>query len=194
MAAGAVVGGGAVFGGLIGGVIALPPAMAVAVLVRRLREQEALTAGEPLSGLPLALDLIAVALRAGAPTPLALAVVADAVTGELRARLAQVAGLLRLGADPAQAWSAVRGHPDLAAVAVVAMRSADSGIRLADAFERQAEQLRDNGRSEAIARAHRVATFGLLPLGTCFLPAFVCLGIVPIVAGVAGEVFGPIAR
>ncbi len=28
------------------------------------------------------------------------------------------------------------------------------------------------------------------PLGLCFLPAFVLLGVVPVVAGLAGEVFG----
>ena len=26
------------------------------------------------------------------------------------------------------------------------------------------------------------------PLGLCFLPAFVCLGIIPVVAGLAGDV------
>jgi hypothetical protein len=30
----------------------------------------------------------------------------------------------------------------------------------------------------------------LAPLGLCFLPAFVCLGVVPLVLGIAGDVFG----
>jgi hypothetical protein len=30
----------------------------------------------------------------------------------------------------------------------------------------------------------------LAPLGACFLPAFVCLGVVPMVLGIAGDVFG----
>ncbi|HTY29142.1 MAG TPA: type II secretion system F family protein, partial [Mycobacterium sp.] len=30
------------------------------------------------------------------------------------------------------------------------------------------------------------------PLGLCFLPAFVCLGIVPVVAGLADDVFGSV--
>ena len=29
----------------------------------------------------------------------------------------------------------------------------------------------------------------LAPLGLCFLPAFVCLGVVPLVLGIAGDVF-----
>jgi hypothetical protein len=30
----------------------------------------------------------------------------------------------------------------------------------------------------------------LAPLGLCFLPAFLCLGVIPLVLGIAGEVFG----
>jgi pilus assembly protein TadC len=30
----------------------------------------------------------------------------------------------------------------------------------------------------------------LAPLGLCFLPAFVCLGVVPLVIGIAGDVLG----
>jgi hypothetical protein len=29
------------------------------------------------------------------------------------------------------------------------------------------------------------------PLGLCHLPMFLCLGIVPVVAGLAGDVLGP---
>jgi hypothetical protein len=30
----------------------------------------------------------------------------------------------------------------------------------------------------------------LAPLGACFLPAFLCLGVVPLVLGIAADVFG----
>jgi hypothetical protein len=30
----------------------------------------------------------------------------------------------------------------------------------------------------------------MAPLGLCFLPAFVCLGVVPVVVGIAKGVFG----
>jgi hypothetical protein len=39
-----------------------------------------------------------------------------------------------------------------------------------------------------LARAERVGVWTLLPLGLCFLPAFACIGVVPVVAGVAGQV------
>jgi pilus assembly protein TadC len=35
--------------------------------------------------------------------------------------------------------------------------------------------------------------WSLLPLGLCFLPAFACLGVLPVILGVAGEVFGGVA-
>jgi hypothetical protein len=34
----------------------------------------------------------------------------------------------------------------------------------------------------------------MAPLGLCFLPAFVCLGIVPIIVGVAHNVFEGVTR
>jgi Flp pilus assembly protein TadB len=54
--------------------------------------------------LPVVLDLLAVCLRAGKPLVLAMEIVADALPGPLAADLAAVAGLQRLGADPAAAW------------------------------------------------------------------------------------------
>ncbi len=38
------------------------------------------------------------------------------------------------------------------------------------------------------AAAERAGVLIAGPLGLCFLPAFVCLGIVPVVAGLAGDV------
>jgi pilus assembly protein TadC len=42
----------------------------------------------------------------------------------------------------------------------------------------------------AAAAAERAGVLIAGPLGLCFLPAFVCLGIVPVVVGLAGEIFG----
>jgi pilus assembly protein TadC len=44
-----------------------------------------------------------------------------------------------------------------------------------------------------LSKAERVGVWSLLPLGLCFLPAFVCLGVVPVILGVAGEVFAGIS-
>jgi pilus assembly protein TadC len=59
---------------------------------------------------------------------------------------------------------------------------------LAGALTETAEQLRDRHLQQALGRAQRAGVWVLLPLGCCFLPAFVCIGIVPVVIGVAGQV------
>jgi hypothetical protein len=103
--------------------------------------------------------------------------------------LTQVAGLLRLGADPVEAWRAVADDEVLAPVAHAACRSADSGIRLAGGMEQVAADVRAQVRATAEARAHRAGVLAMAPLGLCFLPAFVCIGVVPVVVGIARGVF-----
>jgi pilus assembly protein TadC len=132
---------------------------------------------------------VSVALRAGQPLDAALALAADPATA-VGAVLLRVAGLLRLGADPDQAWRIAEHDAVLTRVAATARRSATSGTRLAAAFERLAADLREEIRAGAQARAHRVGALAAAPLGLCFLPAFVCLGIVPIIVGIAGGVLG----
>jgi Flp pilus assembly protein TadB len=142
------------------------------------------------AGLPLVLDLAAAALRAGRPLPEALALAAPAAAERAAVPLQRVAGLLRLGADPRQAWRSVTGDPALGPVVPVAIRSAGSGIKLAGAFERLAAELRAERAARAAERAQRAGIFGMAPLAACFLPSFVCLGIVPVVVGLASRALG----
>ena len=101
-----------------------------------------------------------------------------------------MARLLHLGADPADAWSTVADDPALAPVAAVGRRSAHSGVRLADGVEALADDLRAQARRLGLARAHRAGVLAAAPLGLCFLPAFVCLGIAPALIGLAGRLLG----
>ena len=147
------------------------------------------SARHEVRALPLLLDLLAAAIRAGAPVPLALTCIAETATGKLKVDLTRTAALLRLGAGPGEAWAPLADDAVLAPLAAVASRSATSGIRLAEALVRQADALRAYQQSIDVNRAQRVGVVALLPLGLCFLPAFVCLGIAPIVVGVAGTAF-----
>jgi pilus assembly protein TadC len=142
-----------------------------------------------MSGLALTVDLLAAALRAGQPVDAALAAVAATADARTSAELGQVAGLLRLGADPLEAWEALLADPILGGVARTACRSAQSGIRLAGNLEQLARELRAEARAAAQARAHRTAIWAMAPLGLCFLPAFVCVGVIPIVIGLVGGAF-----
>lgn len=136
----------------------------------------------PDGSLPLALHLVAAALRAGQPVAAALRSAAPVSRG-LAEATKQAAGLLQLGADPVEAWSAIPPDGPLGRVARTAVRSGTSGVRLAGALELTAHELRAEARVAALARAHRAGVAVLAPLGLCFLPAFVCLGIAPVVAG-----------
>ncbi len=155
-----------------------------------LRRAGRAAAHPPDPALPLVLDLAAAALRSGRTLPDALDAALPAAGDQLRAGLQPVAGLLRLGAEPARAWSAVPAASPLATVAAAAVRSASSGLRIAATFERVAGELRDEAASRGAARAQRAGVTVLAPLGACFLPAFVCLGIVPVIAGLAASSFG----
>ena len=133
---------------------------------------------------PLLLDLLAAALRSGQPTSSAVVAVAPVAGARLAAQLRQVGGLLRLGADPVHAWASLTDSA-LAPVASTARRSAESGVRLARGFELLAVELRDDARAAAMARAQRAGVWAVAPLGLCFLPAFACLGIIPVIVGIA---------
>lgn len=138
--------------------------------------------------LPLVLDLLAVCLRAGMPLVGALETVAGAVTGPFSEDLGRVSGLLRLGSPPATAWADLADDPDLEAVVRAASRSAESGSRLASSFERLAAERRSMLAAAGEARARSAGVVAMAPLGLCFLPAFVSLGLVPIVLSLAAEV------
>lgn len=183
----AVLVGGAVgvAGGVLIGAVArhgvarLEPASA-----RRLRERRT-------AQLPTVLDLVAAGLRAGRPLVSALEVVVEALPGPLADDLTLVAALSRLGASTAAAWGDHLADPVLAPVARSVIRSAESGSRLAVAFETLASELRSAAADTAEARARRVGVFAMAPLGLCFLPAFLCVGIVPTVLALMTEMLHP---
>lgn len=138
------------------------------------------------------LDVLAVCLEAGMAVPVAAAATARSAPPTLAAVLRRAADLLALGADPAVAWRFSPGsgpvdtHTD--ALLRLARRSASSGAALAAGVADLADQCRHDAAHAAAAAAERAGVLIAGPLGLCFLPAFVCLGIAPVVAGLAGEV------
>lgn len=137
-----------------------------------------------------ALDVFAVCLSAGMSVAAAAAATAPSAPERLGAVLHRAADLLALGADPATAWvrPADAAH-DGDALGRLARRSASSGSALAQGAAELAEQSRQDAGHAASAAAERASVLIAGPLGLCFLPAFICLGIVPVVAGLAGDVF-----
>ncbi|MEU7904185.1 type II secretion system F family protein [Actinoplanes sp. NPDC049118] len=141
-----------------------------------------------VADLPLSCDLLAAALRAGAPVDRAVSAVAEALGGPLGERLDRVGRSLRLGADPPEAWAHLADVAGADRLIASAVRSSASGGALARALTRLADDLRGDRAAAADAAARRAGVLIVLPLGLCFLPAFVLAGLVPVVVAVLGDV------
>ncbi|TFV48545.1 type II secretion system F family protein [Blastococcus sp. TF02A-35] len=178
---------------LVGGGAGACAAIVVAVAGERLLRSAAPdgTAADraaTLRELPAACELLAACLTAGLPVAGALSAVAGAVPGPLGRRLQAVAALQRMGAEPRRAWA---DQPaELTGLARVLVRAGSSGAAAVPALRALAEETRAAARTEAQAAVQRAGVWVLAPLGLCFLPAFVCLGVVPLVLGIAGDVLG----
>ncbi len=163
--------------------------LAGAASARRPRRR---TAGRPDPlAIASALDVFAVCLSAGMSVSGAAGATAPSAPAELATVLRRAADLLALGADPDTAWSPPPGGAEGGGDALtrLARRSAASGSALAHGVAELAEQSRRDAAHAAAAAAERASVLIAGPLGLCFLPAFICLGIVPVVAGLTGDVF-----
>jgi pilus assembly protein TadC len=134
--------------------------------------------------LPLAIDLLAALLQSGAPTDRAVLQVADAVGGPLGELLRRVGRAVALGSPGAEVWAPFDAIPEASSLVRAATRARDTGAALARACERAADDLRVARTAAAEAHARRKGVLIVLPLGCCFLPAFVLIGVVPVVLGV----------
>jgi hypothetical protein len=141
--------------------------------------------------LPLVVDLLAAGLAAGAPPAQVVGVVADTLALVDRRRgsaddhlvdqLHRVAGALASGAASAQAWAGLPA--DLDRVGEAFVRSSQTGSSITTALTDIAADLRTAQRQSWREAAARVGVASTLPMGLCFLPAFVLIGVVPTVVG-----------
>ncbi len=136
------------------------------------------------------LDLLAACLHGGLPVPVALDAVAPTASPPTAAALRSVAAHLALGIEPAEAWAPIRDRPGLTELSVAAVRTARAGTALATQAKDLARRLRESLSSEAEERAERAGVLLAAPIGLCFLPAFLCLGVLPVVLGLAARLGG----
>lgn len=156
------------------------------------RARQSVRGPDPLA-VASSLDVLAVCLAAGMAVSTAAAATAPSAPPSLAQVLRRAADLLALGADPDVAWSPPPDLPSSSldaqtdALLRLARRSSISGVALAEAVAALAVQCRQDAVHAAAATAERAAVLIAGPLGLCFLPAFVCLGVAPVVAGLAGD-------
>ena len=177
--------GALTFLGGLGGAVAAPIAAVLTwVAVGRIEPAEARRTRERAAReLPHVVRLLGVALSSGAPPADALEIVADALPGPAGDRLRPVAVRLRLGADPAAGWAALGADPALAPLGRALARAEDGGVSVATSVARLADDLAAQTRAEVERQARAVGVKAAAPLGLCLLPAFLLIGIVPLVGG-----------
>jgi len=136
----------------------------------------------------LLLELVAVALAAGAPVPLALATVGAAWPGAAGRGLVRAARAIELGAPWDVAWA--RGVSSVGAVAEALEPAWTAGASPVPLLRTAADRLRSRRRAETRAAAGRLGVQLVVPLTLCFLPAFVLVGLVPVLVSLASGLLG----
>jgi pilus assembly protein TadC len=94
-----------------------------------------------------------------------------------------------LGVAPADAWLTLPTDA-FGSVGRTFARATTSGARLSDVAAQLADDRRSTLQAESSAAARRAGVAAVGPLGLCFLPAFLCTAVVPVVVGLAARVLG----
>ena len=130
------------------------------------------------------LELIGAMLDAGAGLGRSLELVAALVPPELGRQLRPVVSALAIGADWDTAWrSSGARAPQLLALRDALCFAALTGAPSSALLYAQAARLRRERNRAAEQRAAALGVKLVVPLGLCSLPAFVCLGVVPVLLG-----------
>lgn len=158
-----------------------PVRRALAAGVRHLRGRDRGRAVE--RGVPLALDVLTMAARAGCTPRLAVATAARWSPSEVATVLAAVEQRCRLGASLTDALTDLgRAEPALRSLTDGLVVAERSGAPIADLLARLADDARAALRRRAEAHARRVPVRLLFPLVFLVLPAFGLLTVVPALA------------
>jgi pilus assembly protein TadC len=179
-------------GGVAGAVVGLGTAVALWRWLRRQGDVPGRAADSAAAvavrQLPLAAELLAACIAAGADPVVAARAVGDALGGPVGEALAQGAAEVRLGGEPADGWRRLAAMPGAGALARLLERAGESGLPAATPVARLAADARADRCRAATARARRAAVLVSAPVGLCFLPAFIAIGVLPVVIGLASGV------
>lgn len=160
------------------------PHLAMPPVLRRKRGRR------PLPPLDLAItcDLLAASFSSGLSIPGALVALGSSLEDAASARAFTFAGrALMLGASWEEAW---QGCPaDLRLVEQCLEPSWSEGVDPTALLVRAAASVREQRSRRAREAASRLASQLVVPLGVCFLPAFLALGVVPIVLSLIANFF-----
>ncbi len=136
------------------------------------------------------IDLFSACLDSGLSTRDAAHVVARVAHPAHRQAWEQTVALLTIGVGPDRAFASmaqVEGLDELAKLAEVSHRS---GSALSQGCRSISRELSATAVDHRTAAAERAGVYIALPLATCFLPAFMIIGLAPVVLGLGMKVLG----
>ncbi|MFD3547565.1 type II secretion system F family protein [Streptomyces sp. NPDC058655] len=183
--AGAALAGWVLAGGVVGLLVGGAAALGVWRWQARARPPAGVDRREVERQLPLAADLLAACLAAGAAPVEAAEVVGEALGGPVGEGLARAGAELRLGGEPSSAWGRLAEIPGARGLAECLERAGRTGAPAAEPVSRLASALREDRARQVGAKAQRAAVLVTAPVGLCFLPAFLAIGVAPVVIGMA---------
>lgn len=127
------------------------------------------------------LELVAAMLEAGSGIGRSLELVSAAASPDYQRSLRPVVAALTIGADWETSWRRPEGH----SAEILALRDALGFAALTGApssaiLYAQAARMRRERFRSAEKRAAALSVKLVVPLGLCSLPAFICLGVVPV--------------
>ena len=177
-------GSAALVGGPAAPAVGAVAGVVVWLLAGRVEPREARVRREEVGrDLPHVVTLFAAALRSGAAPGRAVEIVCRALPGAAADQLSATAARLSLGGDPGAVWSELADDPALGPLGRTMARAHRTGAPVVAAVEALSEDLARTARAQVEDRARAVGVRAAVPLGVCLLPAFLLLGIVPVVAG-----------
>lgn len=176
---------GLVIGGVPGLALGAVTLVAAPAFIRRLTTAaEARAHARRVKEAPQVATLLAACLASGATPERAVRAVADGFDGPTAEGLREVDRALALGESVDRAFA--RLWPPALGTAIA--RSAETGAALVDVLPGVAADLRRDARTAAEVAARSAGVRAVGPLAACFLPAFLLVGVVPVVVGLARSV------
>lgn len=137
--------------------------------------------GTGLRDTAMMLELVAAMLDAGSGIGRSLELVAAAASPEYSRSLRPVVGAMAIGADWETAWrSSEARSPEILALRDALGFAALTGAPSSAILYAQAARMRRERFRSAEKRAASLSVKLVIPLGLCSLPAFICLGVVPV--------------
>lgn len=142
-----------------------------------------------VSQIPTVCDLLAATLASGASVTSALHAVSQTVGTPASHTLMRVDRAMQLGTPASHVWTTADAEPAFNRIAAAFRRSNESGAPIADLLTGVARDERREKRRDVEVAARGAGVRAVMPLAVCYLPAFILLGVVPVIASMAIGIF-----